>query len=302
MIIAIGGGSTIDIGKGTAICLTNTVEYPEFYDQTEKPYTTPISLKGFPQNISDPIPLITIPSIVGSGAEISYNAVFIDRQANRKLGINNRKNFPVKTIIDPRLTSSAPTSAVLSSAMDTLVHCVDSFGSQKQTALSRMFSIEGFKRTFQVLLNKDLSSEQAHLELAIGSVCGITALMNSGDGPTNGFAYYLGVEKKVPHGLAGAIFLLEVMKYNVAHGYEEYSLLNPKQDYATKNANCLDLLKQLDSLYQHYQIPTIAASGYNHDNVAALAAAASAALSGSFTGNPIPFNEQSAREVLAALI
>ena len=43
-----------------------------------------------------------------------------------------------------------------------------------------------------------------------GSICGITALMNSGDGPTNGFAYYLGVKYNVPHGLAGAIFLKDM--------------------------------------------------------------------------------------------
>ena len=72
-----------------------------------------------------------------------------------------------------------------------------------------MFSIEGFKNTFNVLLNGEHMNIDAREKLALGSICGITALMNSGDGPTNGFAYYLGVKYNVPHGLAGAIFLKE---------------------------------------------------------------------------------------------
>ena len=113
-MIAIGGGSTMDLGKGIALLLNNDVPA--------------LSLKGFPKNINDPLPLITIPTIFGSGSEVSYNAVFIDEIEGRKLGINTRKNFPNSTLIDPLLTMSAPKKAIISSAMDTLVHCVDSFG------------------------------------------------------------------------------------------------------------------------------------------------------------------------------
>ena len=122
LIIAVGGGSTIDLGKGIALLLNNDVPA--------------LSLKGFPDNVNDPIPLITIPSIFGSGSEVSYNAVFIDENEGKKLGINTRKNFPVRTIIDPLLTMTAPKNAVVSSAIDTLVHCVDSFGSVKSSPLS----------------------------------------------------------------------------------------------------------------------------------------------------------------------
>ena len=94
LIVAIGGGSTMDLGKGTALLLTNDVPA--------------LSLKGFPENINSPLPLITIPSIFGSGSEVSFNAVFIDENEGRKLGINTRKNFPTATLIDPLLTMSAP--------------------------------------------------------------------------------------------------------------------------------------------------------------------------------------------------
>ena len=108
IIVAIGGGSTLDLGKGVALLMTNAVPA--------------LSLKGFPSGVNDPLPLITVPSLLGSGAEVSFNAVFIDEAEGRKLGINSRKNFPKKAVIDPQLSMTAPFESVIASAMDSLVH------------------------------------------------------------------------------------------------------------------------------------------------------------------------------------
>lgn len=288
MIIAIGGGSTMDLGKGVALLLKNDVPA--------------LSLKGFPKDVNAPLPLVTIPSNFGSGSEVSYNAVFIDENEGRKLGINCRKNFPVKTIIDPLLTMSAPINAVISSALDTLVHCVDSFGSIKSNPLSRIFSIEGFKHTFTALLSKDLKDPFARIDLAIGSICGVTALMNSGDGPTNGFAYFFGVKDKIAHGLAGGIFLSEVMKWNYNNGYNEYHHLLDGYHYLSENDRNDKLFNELDKLYNKYKIPTLRKYGYKNEDMQKLANNVSKALEGSFLGNPIPFNTKSAEEILTSLI
>jgi len=287
LIIAIGGGSTLDLGKGVALLLKNDVPA--------------LSLKGFPKEVNDPLPLITIPSIFGSGSEVSYNAVFIDEDEGKKLGINSRKNFPKKSLLDPMLTMSAPISSVVSSALDTLVHCVDSFGSPKNNPISRMFSIQGFNQTYNILLNKDLMNPESRLSLGIGSVCGIIALMNASDGPTNGFAYYFGVKDKIPHGLAGGMFLIEVMKWNYNNGYDQYPLLLKHNINSLENSN-RQLFKGLDNIYNNYDIPTLNEFGYNKDQVDDLAENASISLSGSFSGNPIPFDKSSAIEVISSLI
>ncbi|NTU54600.1 MAG: iron-containing alcohol dehydrogenase [Chlorobiaceae bacterium] len=287
-LVAIGGGSTIDLGKGVALLMTNEVPA--------------LSLKGFPKDVNDPLPLLTVPSLLGSGAEVSFNAVFIDEAEGRKLGINSRKNFPKKAVIDPKLSMSAPMESVIASAMDSLVHCVDSFGSVKHTPISRIFSIEGFQRTIIALQQDQLDRAESRLDLALGSICGITALMNSGDGPTNGFAYYLGVKHQVPHGLAGAIFLKEVMRYNIINkGYDKYALLNPVRREVSARELSFELLDQLDELYRHLAIPTLVPYGYGKGNMAELAEKASKSLSGSFAGNPVEFNEDSARVVIDAL-
>ena len=286
-LAAIGGGSTMDLGKGVALLLENDVPA--------------LSLKGFPREVNDPLPLVTVPSILGSGSEVSFNAVFIDEEEGRKLGINSRKNFPRRAVIDPELSMSAPRASVISTAMDSLVHCVDSFGSLRHTALSRMFSVEGFRRTFTALQQDQLDRAEARIDLAIGSVCGTAALMNSGDGPSNGFAYYLGVKKGVPHGLAGAIFLKEVMRYNVEQGYDRYALLNPVPAGGSAMQSSRDLLDQMDELYRRHDVPTLVSYGYGKGNMHLFAKEASQALQGSFGGNPVPFDEQAALEVVGRL-
>lgn len=287
VIVAIGGGSTLDLGKGVALLMTNNVPA--------------LSLKGFPTGVNDPLPLVTVPSLLGSGAEVSFNAVFIDEAEGRKLGINSKKNFPKKAVIDPQLSMTAPVESVIASAMDSLVHCVDSFGSVKHTALSRIFSIEGFQRTFYALQQNQLDRAESRLDLAIGSVCGTVALMNSGDGPTNGFAYYLGVKHRVPHGLAGAIFLKEVMRYNHEHGYEKYALLNPMRSSPSPKEATAELLEEMDELYRLLRIPSLVPYGYGKGNVAEFARNASEALKGSFSGNPVEFTEESAFAVVSQL-
>ena len=283
-IVAIGGGSTLDLGKGVALLLTNEVPA--------------LSLKGFPQDVNDPLPLVTVPSLLGSGAEISFNAVFIDEAESRKLGINSRKNFPKKSVIDPQLSMTAPMECVIASAMDSLVHCIDSFGSHKHTPLSRIFSVEGFQRTFYALQQGQLDRAESRLDLAIGSICGTAALMNSGDGPTNGFAYYLGVKHRIPHGLAGAIFLKEVMRYNFDKGYDKYALLNPMRSSPSAKDATAELLGEMDELYRQLDIPDLVPYGYGQGNAAELARNVSDALKGSFAGNPVEFNEDSARHVI----
>ena len=89
---------------------------------------------------------------------------------------------------------------------------------------------------------------------------GITALMNSGDGPTNGFAYYLGVNHNVPHGLAGAIFLKEVMNFNISNKYNQYEKLYPNMD-------SIELMNNFEKLYKNLNIPNLSTYGFTANDL-----------------------------------
>jgi alcohol dehydrogenase len=280
-IVSIGGGSTMDIGKGLALLATNPVE--------------PKTLKGFPVGLNSPLPHITVPTVLGSGAEASFNAVFIDKAEGRKLGINSLNNFPSLALVDPLLTMSAPKSVVISSALDCMVHCVDSFGSKKSTPISKMFSIEGFKNVWNFLAMGDLDEPEARLLLAQASVLGIYALMNSGDGPTNGFAYYFGVKNKIPHGMAGGMFLRDVMEWNFQNGYSSYDQLIRD----THNLDMNHFLSDFSRVLKAFSVPKLSDYGYVNTDVEDLSSKVALSLTGSFSGNPIPFNQDSAKWVLS---
>ncbi len=279
-IVSVGGGSVMDIGKGLALLATNPNE--------------PKALKGFPLGLKKPLPHVTVPSVLGSGAEASFNAVFIDLLERRKLGINSINNFPVLVLSDPLLTMSAPSSVVLSSALDCMVHCVDSFGSHKSNDFSKMFSVQGFSKIWSYLSEKSLEDSEARLMLAQASILGIYGLMNSGDGPTNGFAYYFGVKNEIPHGIAGGMFLGDVMRWNVKNGYGSYGHL--MRDTASSDMD--QFFTRYIELLQHYKVPTLADYSYSETDIAGLSVDVSKALSGSFSGNPVLFDENSAYWVL----
>jgi len=126
--------------------------------------------------------------------------------------------------------------------------------------------------------------------------------MNSGDGPTNGFAYYFGVKDKIPHGLAGGIFLKEVMSWNYRNGYNDYVQFQNGDNKTSKKDGNNKLFDNLNELYVKHNIPKLSNYGYNSKNSMNIAREVSKALQGSFAGNPIPFTYKSAEEILNRLI
>lgn len=279
-VVSLGGGSVMDIGKGLALLASNPCD--------------PKALKGFPTGLNAPLPHVTIPSVLGSGAEASFNAVFIDEAEGRKLGINSVNNFPTMVLVDPLLTMSAPRSVVISSALDCMVHSVDSYGSIKSNSISNMFAVEAFKNIWTYISERDLDQPEGRLLLAKASILGIYGLMNSGDGPANGFAYYFGVKKKIAHGMAGGMFLKDVMKWNFSNGYQMYGQLI--RDTSTENME--EFFESFSQTLSRFSVPRLSDYGYNSGDCETLSLEVSSALTGSFSGNPITFNQDSARWVL----
>ena len=280
-VVSLGGGSLMDIGKGLALLASNPCE--------------PKTLKGFPTGLNAPLPHITIPSVLGSGAEASFNAVFIDEAEGKKLGINSLNNFPAMVLVDPLLTMSAPKSVVISSALDCMVHSVDSFGSLKSNSISKMFSVEAFRNVWTYISERDLDDPESRLLLAQASILGIYGLMNSGDGPTNGFAYYFGVKEKIAHGMAGGMFLKDVMKWNFDNGYKSYEQLIRD----TSSVDMDHFFNIFSQKLKQFSVPALSDYGFKLADCENLSSEVSSALTGSFSGNPIPFNQDSAYWVLS---
>jgi len=136
-LIAIGGGSTIDFGKGIATMLNNNGKS--------------LSFRGFPKNLKPSVPIIAIPSTTGTGSELAYNAVLTDLNSKTKLGINTKNNYPILSILDPKIIISSPKSVILNSSLGALVRSIDSMFNKKSNDISNIFSKNSFKLLFNNL-------------------------------------------------------------------------------------------------------------------------------------------------------
>ena len=210
-LVAIGGGSTIDLAKGIAVLMVNP--------------GSAISYRGFPQLKHRPLPVIAVPTTAGTGSEVTYNAVFIDAAEKRKLGINSTLNFPVSAIIDPLLMVDCPRGVAVSAGVDALAHALESFVNKNRSALSMIFSKEAFRLVFNNLIKAlDNPGDAAiRADLSLGAYLAGIALINSGPGAAGALSYPLGVHYNIPHGIAGGVFLSAIVEFNISKGYQGYA-------------------------------------------------------------------------------
>ena len=199
-IFAIGGGSVMDLGKGLAVLLKNP--------------GPALKYRGFNHSNLSSIPIVTVPTIAGTGSEITPNASFVDNKEKKKLGINGECVRPSYAIIDPSFTLSCPYKALLSSATDSVVHATEAFVSKNATFISQFFAKEAFRLVCTNLesLKDRENSLSTRCDLAIGSLFAALAMIHSGSGPAAAMSYPLGVHYEIPHGFAGGIFLPFVSK------------------------------------------------------------------------------------------
>jgi alcohol dehydrogenase len=291
--VGIGGGSVIDFAKGLATLATNPGQA--------------ILYRGFPEGLSPSLPVIALPTTAGTGSEVTYNAVFIDRREKRKLGINTPSNFPALAILDPNLIASCPPPVLVSSGIDSLVHAIESYGAKGSNPVTRIFAREAIARTYPALSR--VLGERGDLtllaNLQLGAYLAGISLMNSGSGPAGALSYPLGVHFRVPHGLAGGVFLPLLVGHNVDRGFD-YSELHdaicPGEEGAGKERKNRDFAGLLAALCRNLGIPRdLGAFGVNRGNVAPLLRDIET-LGGAFAQNPVEFTVEDGKRMVLAMI
>ena len=291
--VGIGGGSVMDLAKGLSTLMTNPGKA--------------ITYRGFPMGINPSLPTIAVPTTAGTGSEVTYNAVFIDKKDKKKLGINTMYNFPVYAILDPKLTLSCPKSVTVSSGIDALVHTLESYAARQSNPLTRAFAKEAFNLIFNNLHNvlNDPENIEIRAKLQLGAYLAGISLINSGSGPAGALSYPLGVFFKVPHGLAGGVFLSHIVEHNVKNGYdygELYDLIesidksiNNKEKNQLFSKNLFELCKKLG-------VPSnLRVFGVNENNINMLLEETEH-LDKAFAQNPIPFSVEDGKKLLMKMI
>jgi alcohol dehydrogenase class IV len=205
-IIALGGGSSIDLGKGVSIAATHPGPLRTFavIEQGMNKITRSVS------------PLIAIPTTAGTGSEVGRAAVII-LEDGRKVGLISPHIIPKAAICDPELTIGLPARLTAGSGMDAIAHCMETFMSPAFNPPADGIALDGLRRGWAHVELATFSphDREARLNMMSASLQGALAFQK-GLGCVHSLSHSLGgIDPGLHHGTLNAIFLPAVIEFNM---------------------------------------------------------------------------------------
>ena len=203
VIVAVGGGSSIDTAKGISIVITN----PDRADIK--------SLNGLSNTINRGMPLIALPTTAGTAAEVTINYVITDEDAEIKMVCVDPNDIPILAIIDSDLMSSMPKGLAAATGMDALTHTVEGYITKAHNEMADMFHMKGIQMIFKYLPSAVNDKDPYAIEMmGMAQYIAGMGFSNVGLGIVHSMAHQLGAVYDTPHGIANAMLLPTVMRFN----------------------------------------------------------------------------------------
>jgi 4-hydroxybutyrate dehydrogenase len=204
-IIAVGGGSSIDLAKGVAVSATHIGPLKSF-----------AAIEGGVSRItSATAPVIAIPTTAGTGSEVGRGAILI-LDDGRKLGILSPYLVPRSAICDPELTLALPPMLTAATGMDAIAHCLETYMSPAFNPPADGIALDGLWRAWSHIerATRDPDDRQARLNMMSASMQGAMAFQK-GLGCVHSLSHSLGgINPRLHHGTLNAIFLPAVIEFN----------------------------------------------------------------------------------------
>ncbi len=211
VVIGIGGGSSLDVAKGSAVMATNPGDILDY-----------VGL----ETIHKPgLPKILIPTTAGSGSEVTRSIVITDEQENTKKVVSSSFLIAEVAILDPILTLSMPPDITANTGMDALVHAIESYVSVSTTPFAEILAIEAISLIAHNLpsaYSKGTDVTARYNMLLAANIAGL-AFASGRLGAVHGLAYVLGNEYQIPHGRSNAIMLPHVMHFNKTGSLQKFA-------------------------------------------------------------------------------
>ncbi|MFR5683762.1 MAG: lactaldehyde reductase [Clostridia bacterium] len=211
VIVAVGGGSSIDTAKCISIVMTN----PDREDI--------VSLNGLSNTTHKGMPLIALPTTHGTAAEVTINYVITDENREIKMVCVDEHDIPILAIVDTQLMASMPKAIAASTGMDALTHAVEGYITLAHNTMSDMFHMKAIQLIYHNLPAAVNEKDQTAIDnMGLGQYIAGMGFSNVGLGIVHSMAHQLGAVYDTPHGLANAILLPTVMKFNGEVCYERF--------------------------------------------------------------------------------
>ena len=203
VIVAVGGGSSIDTAKGISIIMTN----PDRKDVK--------SLNGLSNTVNKGMPLIALPTTAGTAAEVTINYVITDEERKIKMVCVDPNDIPIVAIIDTELMESMPKSLAAATGLDALTHAVEGYITKAHNLMSDMFHMQAIKLIFENLTRAVNDKDPEAIEkMGYAQYIAGMGFSNVGLGIVHSMAHQLGAVYDTPHGIANAMLLPTVMRFN----------------------------------------------------------------------------------------
>lgn len=257
-IIAVGGGSVMDIAKLASILDTDAytvydlLEHPELGKKTTR--------------------TLMIPTTAGTGAEATPNAIVTVPEKALKVGIVNTAMIADTVILDAEMIRNLPRPVAAATGIDALAHAIECYTSNKANPFSDMFALEAFRlieRNLEAACDGDMEAKK---QMLIASFFAGVAITASGTTGVHALSYPLGGRYHIAHGISNAIMLMPVMRFNepavrplFAKVYDAVASMGGQH---TEEDKSRWVLHRMEALVQNVGIPsTLAPYGVSRDDL-----------------------------------
>lgn len=212
-IIALGGGSPMDVAKAVGVLAVYGGEITQY----EGAHLVPGKIA----------PIIAIPTTAGTGSEVTAFAVITDPVRNYKLTVFSYELIPAYALLDPELIMSLPARVAAATGMDALVHAIEAYLSKDATPFTDAMAEKAMKMIGKYIRKfvADRSDEEAACSMMLASTFAGIAFAWARLGNVHAMAHPLGGYFNVPHGIANAILLPTVLEYNALSDDGRYEII-----------------------------------------------------------------------------
>ncbi len=261
-IVAVGGGSVLDVGK---VCATLTDDSISIIDLLEGSPLPPHSRFT-----------VLIPTTSGTGAEATKNAIFAIPSRKTKFAVVHEKLMPDLVILDPELTVTMPSAITATTGMDALCHAMECYLSQKANVMSDLFALEAIKLIARSLRSAvfDPTNMDARSDMQVAAYWAGSCITLSGTNAVHALSYPLGTLYHIPHGHSNAILLPYVMEKNLSALPEKAAMVARLFGYEAKgNGHTVIeyVVHELHRLVEELEInSSLTAFGVTEDAIASL--------------------------------
>lgn len=263
-IVGIGGGSPLDIAKVASVSVNNDQPVSSFF--------------GIDMVPARGLKTILVPTTAGTGSEVTPIAILSDENEKLKKGIVSPYLFPDACILDPELTVGLPPQITAATGMDALIHAVEAYTSRNASSFTDIFAEKAMRLTYGNIRKaySDGENIEARSSMLEGSLLAGMAFANAGVTAVHAFAYPIGAQFHIPHGMANSIMLVPVMKFNLLGNMEKFAKMaglfgENTEGLSTRDA-AEEVITALESLTADLKIPgSLSDFGVKKENISELA-------------------------------